>query len=116
MTGMYFRCTCCNSEITPMKKKPCTTYSGAMLSKFTDSVSDFPTDEWEDLCHNCRNSIANYNAKFYSPDGEVSGEFDNHFVEYNHVSTDESYDELSDARLDYGFQIVDDVYNGYRDD
>lgn len=76
MTEKYWagRCTCCDKVLTNVKKKrPVTTHSGAMKSKYSDAMPDFPFNDTEELCYKCLESINNINADltdngFFIPD------------------------------------------------
>jgi hypothetical protein len=85
------------------KRKPVSTWSGHMLSVYTDLVEGFPVNEYEDLCKKCIRVI-NGSSSDLNP--EMSG--------YDKVEKvlNDSYD---DEVLDGAFEYTQHVYEGYRD-
>ena len=65
-------CSACGGKVNVGKKKPITTFSGAMNSVYTDHVSDFPRHEDEDLCTSCQDAIKFMNSDQNSVVGNLS--------------------------------------------
>lgn len=117
-----FRCTCCNSEMSPKRKKPVTTWSGEMDSVYSECVKDFPKGEWEDLCPRCLKEIRNYNADLTKgmENLETVATAENIFPQFcppvRMIQSDKMEEECSELRMDVEFRYVNTVYQGYSDD
>lgn len=97
------RCICCNEPMgTPIKRKPITTHSGGMKDKFHDHIEQFPWNEEEDLCHNCREPIKNSN-KDTNPNSVEYG-VKVHFYDLAEQDKD---------AVDEGFRKADQDYQGW---
>lgn len=104
------RCSACNSQFTPNKKKPVTTWSGEMNSVFADKIEDFPVKDKEDLCNSCIASIRNMNSdltvggRYF----EVADLFKSHLREGEGRGVDVYTDNLDAEYLE-----SENVYQGY---
>ena len=112
------RCVACNASFTPKRKKPVTTFSGTMVSLYTDKVEGFPAKEWEDLCPSCIGAIQNYNAdkndqiatKGFGKDKDTSDCFE--WFKPVRDSDIEFNEECEDLRLDVEFSYCEKNYHG----
>ena len=94
------RCIACNGKVNVGKKKPLTTYAGAMNSVYTDVVHEFPKHEDEDLCVRCQEKLRNTNAD------------QNDQYEYYNQFTHQKLEDYTD-HLDAESLATENEYQGY---
>lgn len=58
-------CKACDSSFPANRMKPAT-INISLQSSFTDLMIGFPTNQLEELCPKCINSISSYNSDLYS--------------------------------------------------
>lgn len=122
-----FWCKACGASMRPKKRKPVTTWEGDLVMTTSVYVKDFPTNEWEDLCTNCRGSIKNHNAdlsdnakkngwEIYNNINNSCQDSENPFTMYRPVRLDNHQDkmeeECSDLRMDVESRYTEQVYQG----
>ena len=114
------RCVACNASFTPKRKKPVTTFSGSMVSVYTDKIEDFPSKEFEDLCSACISTIQNYNidrndqisSKGFGSEKDTSECFKWNVVRLQEDDEFAKMTDCPDLRLDVEFERCERDYHG----
>lgn len=114
------RCKACDSVMSYKNKKPLTSFSGEMLSVFTDKVEGFPRNEIEDICPRCATEIRNYSIDIndqIAKKGFGQQKDSSECFKWNTVRLQEDDEfiqttDCPDLRFDVEFERVEKEYHG----